>query len=437
MTNNNIQQLIDSGNGVILLPPGEFKGPFYVDHPCTVEGNGTTLWNSKDFVIAVNSSGVTLKNLRVELIDTEEGGFSVCSESDTKTENVEIIGHTAGFAGEDTVPESTRQLKLGKFRAEEANTFIFEVYSPGEAELVTDMQDIALDPVRLSGGVNRVRIKTSGVPSGTFIYGDILMKSEFIRRFYVQGQASESTETVNDRLIRTVDAAEAERLKGKIPENEVYVKALKRVKTSVPAGETAEKRTVAASPEIKADVREEPAVQQNSGVHVLARGERVSIDNYKFRPLRIYMSFRALFSEMDIDPYAFMLDETGVTSCDDDFVFFGNRETMSGAITFMDDGSIELDLNKVPDHIKKISFVYSIYQPGPNDNFSKVMDPFVSVLQDGSELFRYTASELFAETTIIFMEIYKHRSEWKLNTIGQGYREGLKRLCASYGLIVS
>ncbi|MGN0582168.1 MAG: TerD family protein, partial [Oscillospiraceae bacterium] len=121
----------------------------------------------------------------------------------------------------------------------------------------------------------------------------------------------------------------------------------------------------------------------------------------------------------------------------DDFVFFGNRDTVSGALVFNEDKSIEADLKKVPDHIKKISFVYSIYKPGPLDNFSKVKEPFVSVSQNNREILKYTATELFAETTIIFFEIYKHSSGWKINAIGQGYKEGLKRLCAGYGLIVS
>ena len=65
------------------------------------------------------------------------------------------------------------------------------------------------------------------------------------------------------------------------------------------------------------------------------------------------------------------------------------------------------------------------------------MDPFVSLICQGKEIYKYTATELFAETTIIFLDIYRYNSRWKLNTIGQGYREGLKKLCSSYGLIVS
>ena len=309
---------------------------------------------------------------------------------------------------------------------------MFEIYSPGDATVETDMKDISVFPVSLVKGINRITIKTAALPSGTFIYGDLLIKSFFTRRFYIQGMASDGAENAVDKLIFQIDRNDVDLLKDAPQKNAELIKNVKR--PSPPPQAPQEK---APSAGVQREVSRNNTPQPKTGIHSLARGERISIDEYSNAPLRIYMSYRALFKEIDIDPYAFMLDSTGVTSCDDDFVFFGNRETMSGAITFMDDGSIELDLKKVPEHIKKISFVYSIYQPGPSDNFSKVMEPFAAVVQNGRELFRYTASELFAETTIIFMEIYKHNTGWKLNTVGQGYRDGLKRLCASYGLIVS
>ncbi len=429
MIDNNIQQLIDSGSSVVKLPAGEFRGPFYADRPCTIEGNGTTLWNSDNNVFVIDSPDVKLKDLRIEMIDPAEDRFSVCSHYPFEAENVEIIGLTAGAGDEDTVPDVQKQIKLGSFRAETENTFVFEIYSPGDATVETEMKDISVFPVFLKKGINRITVKTAVLPSGTFIYGDILIKSFFTRRFYIQGMASENAEITADKLIYQVDNEEIDRLKDAPQKNAETVKNIKR--PSQPPQERASSGSTQ-----RETPRNTPQAKPMT-THALSRGERISIDEYSGDPLRIYMSYRALFKEIDIDPYAFMLDANGVTSCDDDFVFFGNRETMSGAITFMDDGSIELDLKKVPDHIKKISFVYSIYQPGPNDNFSKVMEPFAAVVQNGREIFRYTASELFAETTIIFMEIYKHNSGWKLNTVGQGYRDGLKRLCASYGLIVS
>lgn len=432
MNSDNIQQKIDSGSGVIVLPPGEYKGPFYISHPCVIEGDSTTLWNSGESVLIISSEGVTLNNLRIEMLDSGNGNFSVCTSHPVITKNVEIIGLTAGFGEEDSCPDFSKQFKLGRFSPEETNTFIFEMYSPGYSEIETDMPDIKLEPVKLSPGINRIKLSTGKLPAGTFLYGDILIKSVFNRRFYIQGTASEKTQRVSDLLISSVNQEEINRLKNETGNYPEIIKKLTSVKQTVKSEPV---KTVYETAEN--GIKRTDDSSKGNAVHTLTRGERISIENYKNRPFRVYMNFKALFSKIDIDPYAFMLNEKGITSCDDDFVFFGNRDTVSGALAFMDDKSIKVDLSSVPEHIKRISFVYSIYQPGPNDNFSKVMDPFVSVVQDDREIVRYTASELFAETTIIFMEIYRHSSGWKLNTIGQGYREGLKRLCAGYGLIVS
>lgn len=428
-----IQKNIDSGNGIIILPPGEYQGTFYVDHPCIIEGNGTTLWNCKETVFIITSDGVTLKNIRIELIEPLEDAYSVCTSSPVVTDNVEIIGRTSGFGEEDFVPEMNKQLKLGKFASENSNTFICEIYSPGIASLETKMQDIALDPVNLVPGINRVKISTANIPHGTFIYGDLMLKSSFLRRFYVQGTADQNSEILSDRIISVVDQEKINEMRARCADFEsARMELINKASVKRNAEETN-----SASGCVEVHTRELSTETEHEGPYILARGERINIDQYSGKKLKVYMSYRALFKDIDIDPYAFMLDETGVTSCDDDFVFFGNRETMSGALTFNEDKSIEVDLTRVPNHIKKISFVYSIYKPGPNDNFSKVMDPFISVVQNNREIVRYTASELFAQTTIIFLEMYKHNSGWKMNTIGQGYREGLKRLCASYGLIVS
>ena len=421
-----IQQKIDSGNGIIILPPGEYQGPFYINHPCTVEGNGTTLWNRGETVLVVASAGVTLKNLRIELIDRAADSFSVCSSEKVSVENVEIIGRTSGFGNEDTVPDVNRQMKLGRFSSDTKNTFIFEVYSPGFSTLETDIRDITLEPPDLMPGINRVRLTVSSIPAGTFLFGDIIMHSEFNRRFYIQGAAYNSENTANDMLIATVDSDEIETLKKRVSAMESERKEL--IKTIFAQVSGAEQSITECQ-------KQNPS--GNEGTYILSRGERISIEQYSGDVIKIYMSHKSVSQDIDIDPYAFMLGADGITSCDDDFVFFGNRDTVSGALVFNEDKSIEVDLKKVPDHIKKISFVYSIYKPGPLDNFSKVKEPFVSVSQNNREILKYTATELFAETTIIFLEIYKHSSGWKINAIGQGYKEGLKRLCAGYGLIVS
>ena len=116
-----IQQKIDSGSGVINLPSGEYKGPFYINHPCIVEGKNTTLWNSKETVLVINSSGVILKNLRLEMINPVSGEFTLFLKNPVTIENVEICGPVYGFGKEDSVPELEKQIRLEKFKSESNN----------------------------------------------------------------------------------------------------------------------------------------------------------------------------------------------------------------------------------------------------------------------------------------------------------------------------
>ena len=69
MNGTELQHIIDSPNsmGDVYLPSGEFEGPFAINRPCRVIGNNTTLWRGKGPILTVNSKGVVLKDLRIEI----------------------------------------------------------------------------------------------------------------------------------------------------------------------------------------------------------------------------------------------------------------------------------------------------------------------------------------------------------------------------------
>lgn len=431
---NKIQQLIDAGGAKITLPPGEYKGPFYINNPCVIEGANTTLWNDSETVLFIKSDGVTINNVRIELVNSSEKSdvYSICADFRATYKDVEVIGKTKGLGMEDSIPEMQRQLRIGKFLCETENTFLFEVYSPDAMSiLTTDIKDISIEPVNLTAGINKIRITVSPISSGSFVYGDIILKTKLNRRFFLSGSAMDNCEKCSDKCISAFSQSElAEIQRSKLVNmnavSESTVKSSYNVQHINNQNNSVQKNTPTkhSSPEIV-------------GTYHLKRGERVYIDNISENVIKVKMGYRGLFKDLEIDPYVFMLDSTGITSCDDDFIYFGNTDSKCGGIIFNEDKTFDIDLGKIPSHIERISFVYSIYHPDSKDNFSKVMDPFISLIWQGKEIYKYTATELFAETTIIFLDIYRYNSRWKLNTIGQGYREGLKKLCSSYGLIVS
>jgi len=153
-------------------------------------------------------------------------------------------------------------------------------------------------------------------------------------------------------------------------------------------------------------------------------------------------------ADFDLDAAAFCLTDSGKGSGQNDFVFFGNLNHQSGAISHLgdnltgagdgDDEQIKIDLSRVPAEITKIAFTVTIYEADARrQNFGQVSNAFVRIFDEntGEELLRYDLGEDFSiETAVVFGELYKNGDEWKFNAIGSGYQGGLAALCNMYGI---
>ena len=152
--------------------------------------------------------------------------------------------------------------------------------------------------------------------------------------------------------------------------------------------------------------------------------------------------------DFDLDAAAFLLTDSGKVSRQEDFIYFGNLTHPSGSVQHMgdnltgagegDDEQIRVDLSKVPEHITKIAFTVTIYEPEQRrQNFGQINNAFIRIYNEdtGEEMLRYDLGEDFSiETAAVFGEVYKNGSEWKFNAIGSGYQGGLKALCTQYGI---
>ena len=152
--------------------------------------------------------------------------------------------------------------------------------------------------------------------------------------------------------------------------------------------------------------------------------------------------------DFDLDAAAFLLTDSGKVSRQEDFIYFGNLTHPSGSVQHMgdnltgagegDDEQIRVDLSKVPEHITKIAFTVTIYEPEQRrQNFGQINNAFIRIYNEdtGEEMLRYDLGEDFSiETDAVFGEVYKNGSEWKFNAIGSGYQGGLKALCTQYGI---
>ena len=154
--------------------------------------------------------------------------------------------------------------------------------------------------------------------------------------------------------------------------------------------------------------------------------------------------------DFDLDASAFLLTDSGKTSRQEDFVFYGNLAHPSGSVQHMgdnrtgagegDDEQIKVDLSSVPENLTRIAFTATIYEPELiRQNFGQVNNAFIRIYNEatGEELLKYDLGEDFSiETAVVFGELYKNNGEWKFNAIGSGYQGGLGALCANYGIDV-
>ena len=152
----------------------------------------------------------------------------------------------------------------------------------------------------------------------------------------------------------------------------------------------------------------------------------------------------------DLDTAAFMLEDSGKISTQEDFIFFGNLRHSTGSVQHLgdnltgegdgDDEQIKIDLSLVPANITKIAFTVTIYDAETRrQNFGQVNNAYIRIYNEatGEEILRYDLGEDFSiETAAVFGEMYKNGGEWKFNAIGSGYQGGLAALCANYGVQV-
>lgn len=155
-------------------------------------------------------------------------------------------------------------------------------------------------------------------------------------------------------------------------------------------------------------------------------------------------------SDFDLDTESFLLNDSGKTASDSDFVFYGNTAHASGSVLHSgdnltgagdgDDEQIQIDLSKVPDAIEKIDFTVTIYDAEVrNQNFGQVSNAFIRIVnaETNEELIRYDLGEEYSiETAVIVGELYRYNGEWKFNAIGSGFQGGLKALCQNFGVSV-
>ncbi len=154
--------------------------------------------------------------------------------------------------------------------------------------------------------------------------------------------------------------------------------------------------------------------------------------------------------EFDLDASLFLLGVNGKVRRPDasDFCFYGNQSVADGAVQHQgdnrdgqgegDDEQIVVDLEKIPADVARLAITITIFDAKRRrQNFGMVDGAFARIVNmaDDRELTRYDLTEDGGtKTAMIFAEIYRHNGEWKFRAVGEGFEDGLYKLCRHFGV---
>ena len=164
----------------------------------------------------------------------------------------------------------------------------------------------------------------------------------------------------------------------------------------------------------------------------LGKGQKIPL-NENFLTIKLERPTSAL----EIDTAAFLTQANGKVAGDEDFVFYGNAHHNSGAVVHNDDDSIDINLEKIPRHVEKISLTATIYDAeNRKQNFSMISGAILKIFGIRGEIATFPLENFTVETAIVLGEVYRYKGAWKFNATGAGFSGGLAALCNDFGIEV-
>ena len=164
----------------------------------------------------------------------------------------------------------------------------------------------------------------------------------------------------------------------------------------------------------------------------LGKGQKIPLkENF------LTIKFERPTSALEIDTAAFLTQANGKVAGDEDFVFYGNAHHNSGGVTLNGD-TLEIDLNKIPRHVEKISLTATIYDADKRrQNFSMISGAVLKIFGEQNEIATFPLENFTVETAIVLGEVYRYKGAWKFNATGAGFKGGLAALCNDFGIEVN
>ncbi len=172
----------------LTLDFNEYFGQIEINKAIRIDGQGSTVCAKKGPVISINSQGVELRNLRVEVTSVSENesdalALSVKESIRVKLENIIVKGNVSGPINEDGKWEYPDVLHLWPVVPNKKNYFVFDMNVPISCVLETDISGLKIvNPGIKIPGYNRIQIEVENLKEDTVLFGQIEIVSNYLRR---------------------------------------------------------------------------------------------------------------------------------------------------------------------------------------------------------------------------------------------------------------
>ncbi|WP_024952698.1 MULTISPECIES: TerD family protein [Cobetia] len=133
-----------------------------------------------------------------------------------------------------------------------------------------------------------------------------------------------------------------------------------------------------------------------------------------------------------LDASALLLGSTGRVQGDVDFVFYNQPKHPSGAVNQVSGGRFDVDLSRLPDHVERVAFVFTVEQ-----GLSALTSGYGFTLGGEGQEINFSGSGTGrAEKSLILMDLYRRNGEWKAKAVDQGFVGGMAPLAEHFGVAV-
>ena len=207
MSEESLQDRLDrlkDGDTLTLKPTDEAKGPVVLRKAVAIVGAGATIWAARGPVVRIESGGVVLRHLNVEVTGREADleGEAACAlvvrpGVSVSLEDVTVRGDVIGLDREEGVWRHPRTLSLGTLKAGTAHEFAVMLSIPTRCVVECDIDGLHVQPREIQGEPVKMTLRLDALAAGTRVRGRLTLRSAYLtRRITVNALAAEGATNV-------------------------------------------------------------------------------------------------------------------------------------------------------------------------------------------------------------------------------------------------